>query len=311
MKTKRTQRKNKQKNRKTKKGGDLLGYFFNKKEEPLRPIYPGKPRENQEPDIPSQLKPINPGKKVFDLSEFPEEKKEKKVFDLSEFSDEDDEYETWRDVEGESEFQLPSDDLTEPVSACTETANNCDLTNIQVPNEENCSWLGEGALISILSLANKSSVMDGTELVMNNNEPEKPTMGSLDCDILKSKIQKTYAKFFPYKNCKRFQQIKSFKIYGHFFKKNHLSLVSLSFRLFPNLQKITLGIDPESFELKDGELECLEKQNNIKITIQDSVDTNKITFGKELVATRGELTGGKRKTKKIRKRSKKNKSSKK
>jgi hypothetical protein len=165
---------------------------------------------------------------------------------------------------------------------CTELVNNCDLHKIPVPEEKNCTWIGESALYGMLSVANKSYVTDGTELVTIKTDDNKPPMGTFNCDLLKLKIKEKFSNFYTYKNCQRFQQITSFKMYGHFFKKNHLSLISLAFRLFANLQTITLGIDSESFKLKEDELECLEKQNNTKFIIQDG------KYGIELVATRGQ-----------------------
>ena len=276
----RTPRKNKQHNRKTKKGGWL--WSQTPSDDPLAYKILTKERPNL---------PINDGKRFAELDKI--DLRDYKV-DPKNYEDHD---ETWRDVEDSNE------DVHRTVLNCTDPVNNCDLSKIPVPDEKSCSWLGDGALYSMLSLANKSEVTNGTELVTIKTDDKNPPMGEFECDILKSKIEEIFAKFFLYKNCSTFKKITSFKMYGHFFKKQHLSLVTLAFNLFGNLETITLGIDPESFNVKDGEHECLETKNNIKFIIKDG------KYGTELVATRGEFTGGKkRKTNKNRKVSKKNKS---
>jgi hypothetical protein len=310
MKIKRTQRKNKQHNRKTKKGGwpwspkqtpsdDPLAYKILTKKRPNLPIDDGK-RYAELHKIDLRDYPTNPEK--YDDDNYDEHRRFRVEDD-----DDDDEHKIWRDVE-DPNVGISDDAYTSfPASeaSCTESANNCDLRNIPIPDEQSCSWIGDGLLSGMLSVVNKSEVTNGTELVTVKTDDNKRPIGELDCNLLKSEIEEKFAKMYLYKKCGRFQQITSFKMYGHFFKKNHLSLVSLGFRLFTNLQTITLGIDPESFKLKEGEHECLEKQNNIKFIIQ-----NNDKYGIELVATRGELTGGK-KRKTNRKRYKKNKSSKK
>jgi hypothetical protein len=357
MKINRTHRTNKQKNCKTKKGGKWYEMLRRKKtsKDPLAYQLLTEKRTNL---------PIDDGKRFaelpkIDLRDYPvnpdddDEDDDHDMLRVDKYDDEDDdEYKTWRDVEdqlpkssaSEACFGLSSSvrsapcpnssgDLRSPSEICTEPANNCDLCKLPVPDEKSCTWLGEGALYGMLSVANKSELTNGTELVTVKTDDKKPPMGTFNCDLLKSKIEEKFSNYYTYKNCQRFQQITSYKMYGHFFKKNHLSLLSLAFRLFTNLQTITLGIDPESFKLKEGEHECLEKQNNIKFIIQDG------KYGIELVAIRGqraeslqqltskvakppekfgELTdkgqklGGKKcKTNKNRKKTNKNKSSKK
>ena len=280
MKINRTHRTNKQRNRKTKKGGKWYEMLRRKKtsEDPLAYQILTEKRTNL---------PIDDGKRFaelpkIDLHDYPVNPDEDDDHDMLRVDKYDDEDETWRDVED----QLPTENLIkkEGSEICTEQANNCDLSKIPVPDEKSCTWIGEGALYGMLSIANKSEVTNGTELVTIKKDDKKPPMGTFNCDLLKTKIEEKFSNFYTYKNCQRFKQITSFKMYGHFFKRNHLSLVSLAFRLFTNLQTITLGIDPESFKLKEGELECLEKQNNIQFIIQDG------KYGIELVATRGELT---------------------
>jgi len=291
IKPKRTHRKNKQHNHKTKKGG----WLWSQKQTPSDDPHAYEILTKNRPNL-----PINDGKRYAELQKINLDLRD---YHINPNNYDDDEHKTWRDVESTEDF---SSDIVAGED-CTEPDNNCDLSKIPVPDETSCSWFGDGALYSMLSLANKSEVTNGTELVTIKTDLTTPPMGEFECDILKSKIKENFEKFFLYKNCPTFKKITSFKMYGHFFKKKHLSLVTFAFNLFGNLKTITLGIDPESFNVKDSEHECLETKNNIKFTI---IKDGK--YGTELVATRGELTGGKkRKTNKNRKGSKKNKSSKK
>jgi hypothetical protein len=232
--------------------------------------------------------PINDGKRVADFSE-------EKLEELRGYP------KTWHEVGEDNTEKNSLDEVTDTygetdmnsqtLDKCADLPEGCNLSNIDGLQESTCEgWLDSGKILKLsamLTALNYSEKKDGSELVMVNTNMEKQ-WGNKDCSDLKKKIEENYKLIYEFKNCAAFKKIVDFKIYQHNFKKEHLSIIPMTFNIFPNIQSITFGVDKESFTLTPEEKQCLEKKEKIKFDIQDG------KYGKEIVVERANVLGGKK-----------------
>lgn len=288
MKTRRHKH-HKKSTRKTKRGGmwpfDLLNAkhtendpevyrLFTEKKNRILPIRTGEPVKNYA-ELPQDV--------LVDLRNF-RDVPDSPASVLPKDHDDTNDSETWRDVGEEPEVVADQ---------CRNTPNGCDLNTANNLQETSCDFFTAGKLAIALTAANKSNKTDGSEFIMVNTNMEKQ-WGDKNCVELKNKIDDNYKTLYGFKKCSQFIKIRDFKIYGHNFKKEHISLIPLTFKTFSNIETITLGVNAESFNLTPQEKECLEKKEGVKFELRDG------EYGKELVVARLDITGGtKRRTLKL------------
>jgi hypothetical protein len=203
--------------------------------------------------------PVNDGKRFADFSE--EKREELRGYPK-----------TWHDVGEDNNKNDDLDEITNTYSEtdmnsntvdnCAELSEGCNLSNIDNLQESTCDgWFDSGKIFKLsamLAALNYSEKKDGSELIMVNTNMEKQ-WGNKNCSNLKQKIEENYRLIYEFKNCATFKKIVDFKIYQHNFKKEHLSIIPMTFNIFPNIQSITFGVDAESFMLTPEEKQCLEK----------------------------------------------------
>ena len=298
MKGKKTSQKNKKNNRKnnkTKKGG-WYDIYRNHKSDDEPFVYR---LFNEKRNLPvDENKRFAELPKKIDLRNYTntkhnvEDEDEHESLRVDKYDDEDDEYETWRDV-NEDDTEITKENIAENIveDRCADLPEGCNLSTINNLQESTWDgWLDSGKILKLsamLAALNYSEKKDGSELVMVNTNMEKQ-WGNKDCSELRKKIEDNYKLIYEFKHCAAFKKIVDFKIYQHNFKKEHLSIIPLTFNIFPNIQSITFGVDEESFTLTPEEKQCLEKKEKVKFDIQDG------KYGKEIVVNRANILGGKK-----------------
>lgn len=155
---------------------------------------------------------------------------------------------------------------------CDNNVDGCKMDSLALSSNIQCDWSKRMELSVILPTLVDSRTPNIITIKYSGNGNQ---MGNLDCKTLTNKINKLYNKINNYKNCNAFKTIDTIRIFGHNFKQTQLSLVKLSFKLFPNINTIVLGVDPNDFSpeiFSDFNRECLEEKYNIEIQLLDGIE---------------------------------------
>lgn len=151
---------------------------------------------------------------------------------------------------------------------------DCQIDKMVISDTDRGCWLDSIVSTRIKELQNNTGAKSNELIIVHDTDIK---MGHRKCNEIKEELKTQLEKIMPNKSCTAFTNINTIHIKEHDLKPAHLSVLPLVFRLFSNIQVISIEMDP-GVVLDEEKIKCL--QDKYKLNIQFDNKT------KILVATR-------------------------